>query len=435
MVEKDKVTIVATGDSFITRRLPSYSEDSFQGISRLLQHADVRFTNLEVTTHHMEGYPSAVSGGTWAMTSPEVLHDLKAYGFNLYAWANNHTMDYSHGGLLATKRYLNEHGVVHSGVGENLAEASSPKYLETPAARVALISTTSTFHESWRAGEQRPDMIGRPGVNPLRYSTTHFVTKPEMKQLQEIADSTFINADHNLAVKEGFEVEKEDEFSFGPLRFKTAETRRKETEPLPSDMKRLENTILEARRQADVVIVSIHSHEMKEENKALPAQFLETAARNCIDSGADAVIGHGPHILRGIELYREKPIFYSLGNFIFHNEAISTLPADFYEKYHLSHQHNVADALDKRSDNNTKGLGVNPFVWESVIAEWDMKGRNITGIRLHPIELGFGLPRYKRGWPALSEANNHRILKNVRELSEPYGTMMDIKDGVGIIRF
>ncbi|WP_080876205.1 CapA family protein [Oceanobacillus timonensis] len=429
------MTIAATGDSFITRRLPSYSGHSFQRISQLLQNADVRFTNLEVTTHQMEGYPSAVSGGTWAMAAPEVLHDLKAYGFNLYAWANNHTMDYSQGGLLATKRYLNKHGLVHGGVGENLAEASSPKYLETSSGRVALISATSTFHESWRAGEQRPDMIGRPGVNPLRYSTTHYVTKPEMKKLQEIADSTFINADHNLAVKEGFEIDEKDEFSFGPLRFIVGESRRKETKPFPSDMKRLENAILEARRQADVVIVSIHSHEMKEENKALPAQFLEMAARNCIDSGADTVIGHGPHILRGIEVYQEKPIFYSLGNFIFHNETVSALPADFYEKYNLNYQHNVADALDQRSDNNTKGLGANPFVWESVIAEWDIKEKKVTNIRLHPIELGFDLPRYRKGWPELSNENSDRILKNLQKLSKPYGTTIEIKDGVGIIRF
>lgn len=427
-----KITFAATGDSFITRRLPSESIDSFRGISQLLQTADVRFTNLEVTLHHTEGYPSAESGGTWAMAAPDVLEDLKAYGFNLYAWANNHTMDYSHGGLLATERYLNEQGLIHAGVGKNLAEASSPKYLETPSGRVALISATSTFHESWRAGEQRPDIIGRPGINPLRFKTTYFVTKQEIEKLKAIADATFINADHNLAVKEGFEVEKSGEFSFGPFHFKEGPESKKETEPLQSDMKRLEKSIQEARRQADVVIVSIHSHEMERENKALPAQFLEKASRNCIDAGADAVIGHGPHILRGIEIYQSKPILYSLGNFIFQNDTVSVLPADFYEKYGLSHQHHVADALDKRSENNTKGLGVNPYVWESVIAVWDMKGKDVTSIQLHPIELGFGLPRYERGWPKLTD--NQKILEHLQELSKPYGTDMKIDNGIGIIQ-
>ncbi|MDY0395505.1 CapA family protein [Virgibacillus halophilus] len=197
-------------------------------------------------------------------------------------------------------------------------------------------------------------------------------------------------------------------------------------------MRRLEKAIHEARRQADVVMVSIHSHEMKGENKALPAQFIEIAARNCIDAGADAVIGHGPHILRGIEVYRGKPIFYSLGNFIFHNETVTTLPADFYEKYGLDSRHNVADALDKRSDNNTKGLGVNPLVWESVIAKWNMKENNVASISLHPIELGFGLPRYSRGWPTLS--GNQHILEKLQKLSQPYGTNIKIEKGIGVIQ-
>jgi len=435
-VKNTKLTIAATGDSFITRRLPSYSTEWFNDISELLNNSDVKFTNLEVTTHHTEGYPSAVSGGTWAMASPDVLQDLKEYGFNLYAWANNHSMDYSNGGLLATKKHLNANGLVHSGVGSNLHEASKPNYLETPSGRVALISATSTFHESWRAGEQRPDMVGRPGVNPLRFETTYFVTEANMKELKNIAVNTNINADHNLAVKEGFEVDKDDEFLFGSHHFKVTESQYKETTPFSLDMERLEKSISEAKRQADIALVSIHSHEMRGEDKTEPAQFLEIASRNCIDAGADAIIGHGPHILRGIEIYKRKPIFYSLGNFIFQNESVSTLPSDFYKKYNLNPNHNVADALDIRSDYNTKGLGVNQHVWESVIAEWDInKDNEYISIRLYPIELGFGMKRYEIGWPKLSQENSHNILERLQQLSTPYGTNIEIQDGIGTIYF
>ncbi|GGH88594.1 poly-gamma-glutamate synthesis protein (capsule biosynthesis protein) [Pullulanibacillus pueri] len=430
-MEERQLTLAATGDSFITRRLNSMALESFCSISNLIRRADVRFTNLEVTTHNAEGYPSAFSGGTWAMADPDVLEDLKAYGFNLFAWANNHTMDYSYGGLLATERHLNQRRMIHAGVGKNLAEASAPKYLETPSGRVAIISATSTFHESWRAGDQRPDMIGRPGVNPLRFKTTYYTSEQKIKELKVIAETTFVNAEHNLAIKEGFEIESSDGIAFGPLHFKKGKEPRKETEPLPADMERLEHSILEARRQADVVIVSIHSHEMKGEDKSVPAQFLEIAARKCVDAGADAVIGHGPHVLRGIEIYQNKPIFYSLGNFIFQNDTVSVLPADFYEKYGLGHTHHVADALDQRSDNDTKGLGANRYVWESIIAVWNMKGKDLTGIQLHPIELGFGLPRYKRGWPMLTD--NPNILEHLRKLSQPYGTSIKIENGTGII--
>ena len=72
-----KTTIIATGDSFMTRRLP---ENGYEGFDQdpgdcLLWH-EVRFNNLEITTHNQEGVPSAFSGGTWAMAEPEILDDF-----------------------------------------------------------------------------------------------------------------------------------------------------------------------------------------------------------------------------------------------------------------------------------------------------------------------------------------------------------------------
>lgn len=424
------MTFVATGDSFIVRRLPSTEDSSFRQVAALIRQAEVKFTNLEVTTHYFEGYPSAVSGGTWAVAQPEVLGDLKSYGFNLMNWATNHTLDYSYGGLEATKKYLEKYGIVHAGAGLNLAEAASPKYVETRSGRVALIAATSTFHECWVAGEQRRDMSGRPGINPLRYDTTYIINEERLNQLKAIAQDIDINAEHHLAVKEGFEVETDkDIFQFGNYRFKAGDPEGKVTTPQERDLKRIGAAIAEGKRQADYVIVSIHSHEMKGEDKSQPADFLVEFSRYCIDRGAHAVIGHGPHILRGIEIYKQRPIFYSLGNFIFQNDSVSHLPADFYEKYHLEHRHNVADALDARSDFNAKGLGVNRHVWESMIPMWKMENGALTEITLYPIELGYGLPRYRRGWPSLSK--NICILERLKKLSEPFGTDIQLEGSVG----
>ncbi|MBY7144418.1 CapA family protein [Virgibacillus sp. NKC19-3] len=140
----ETITFAATGDSFITRRLPKNDPHSCQ-IAEVMEQADVRFTNLEVTTHNFEAYPSAVSGGSWAVASPTVLSDLKSYGFNMVSWATNHTLDFSFGGLEATEKNLNHYNFVHAGAGHNLAEASKPTYMETVHGRVAIISATSTF--------------------------------------------------------------------------------------------------------------------------------------------------------------------------------------------------------------------------------------------------------------------------------------------------
>jgi poly-gamma-glutamate capsule biosynthesis protein CapA/YwtB (metallophosphatase superfamily) len=422
------ITFTATGDSFITRRHPG-DDGSMREVAAVIEQAEVRFNNLEVTTHRLEGFPSAVGGGTYAMADPDVLLDIKKYGFNVLAWANNHTFDYSYGGLAATQKYVEQHGFIHAGVGQNLADAGAPKYIECPSGRVALIAACSTIHESAIAGDQRPDMIGRPGVNPLRFDTTYMVAQEKLEQLKSISEVTDINAWNHMLYKEGFAVEPADgSFVFGNYRFKAGEQEGAVTKTSQKDLDRILRSIDEAKRQSDYVLVSIHAHEMKGEDKTEPADFIKEFARMCIDQGAHAIIGHGPHVLRGIEIYKKRPIFYSLGNFIFQNDTVAKLPADFYEKQGLGHTDFVANALDKRSKNNTIGLGAHEEVWESVIPLWSMEGGELTGLTLYPIELGFGQPRYTRGWPKL--ANHPLILEKLQVLCEPYGTELQIEGAV-----
>ncbi|HBN82888.1 MAG TPA: capsule biosynthesis protein [Clostridiales bacterium] len=427
------MTFSATGDSFVTRcHLKQDSE--FQKVKEVIRSAQARFTNLEVTIHDMEGFPSAQSGGTWAVASPKTLDSIKDYGFNLIGTANNHALDYSYGGLEATLKHLDEYELVHTGTGRNLSEAGQPVYLDCPSGRVALISITSSFHESWVAGEQRKDVPGRPGVNPLRFSTTYLCKTEEFDALKKIAHLTGINSYDDMIRKEGFLPElQEDEFMFGQYSFKKSQFSCVETKPLEKDMKRLENSIAQAKGQADYVIVSIHSHQIKGANKDHPADFLVAASKRCIDAGAHAVLGHGPHVLRGIEIYKNKPIFYSLGNFIFQSETVSVLPADFYEKYGLGPEHHVTDALQKRSNNGTRGLSCDPDAMGSVIATWTMKEGVLSEIKMISIELGYGLPPHKSGWPRLSD--RIEVLERMDQLSKPFGTSIRIQEGIGFVEF
>jgi Bacterial capsule synthesis protein PGA_cap len=61
---------------------------------------------------------------------------------------------------------------------------------------------------------------------------------------------------------------------------------------------------------------ALHVSQTAESLGREPRGDLRAWARAVIDAGADAVVGHGPHVLRGIEFYRDKPIVYSLGNFL-----------------------------------------------------------------------------------------------------------------------
>ena len=425
-------SFVAAGDMFITRHLPEKGYEGMRELTEFIDRQDIRFVNLEVTVHDREGYPFGFSGGTWAMAHPDLLKDVKKYGFNVYNSANNHSMDYSHNGLMSTIGYLKKEGLNFAGVGENLADASAPVYVEGEHIRAAVIAATSTFHESWAAGNQRLDMKGRPGVNPLRFRNKYHVQESYYEMLKTLADEIDINAQQNLDVKEGFAVASEGSFKFGGHEFVPDEKNYKETIPNPADVKRITDAIREAKKQSDYVMVSIHSHEMTGEDKEKPAMFLQLFARACVDAGASAVLGHGPHILRGIEVYKGSIIFYSLGNFLFENDTTTHQPAEFYDKYHMSNTSMVGEGMDNRSKNGTIGLGVNKDVWRSVIAQWDVVDGKAVSLRLYPIHLGMELPRYRRGLPAF--ARDDELLLHLADLSREFGTDITIENHVGIVK-
>src|SRR4029453_5840753 len=117
------------------------------------------------------------------------------------------------------------------------------------------------------------------------------------------------------------------------------------TEPLKEDLDEIAAVVKNAAGLSDYTIVTIHSHEGGRE-RTLPADFLLPFARAMIDAGADMFVGHGPHVLRGIEIYKGKPIMYSLGDFIFQNETLLRLPSENYESYDLGIGAHVAEFND-----------------------------------------------------------------------------------------
>jgi len=82
----------------------------------------------------------------------------------------------------------------------------------------------------------------------------------------------------------------------------------------PGYASHVQKDIQRAKTGADYVVVSLH---WGEERAEFPKQYQVETARQAIDAGADAIIGHHPHVLQGIEFYRGRPILYSLGNFAF----------------------------------------------------------------------------------------------------------------------
>lgn len=427
-----QMKLIATGDVFITRRIPKDGYPGFDRLQQLIQSHDVAFTNLEMTFHHCEGYPNAVSGGTWAMTDPVMLDDVQRFGFNIYNTANNHSCDYSHGGVLATIRHLKERNMLFSGTGANLGEASKPCYLETPHGRVALISCCSTTVETAAAGAQSGDLTGRPGLNRVACVTTYHLDKAHFAMAKELAAVSTVNSAQERTISLGYAPPfPQGKLPFGSVMFVEDDRCFVETKPHPRDMARIEAEIREARRQADIVLVSLHTHDCVNGEGHLVPEAQQVFSRRCVDAGAHAVLAHGPHELRGIEIYKGAVLFHGLGNFLFETETVEFQPADAYINKGMPLDTKVGAYMDERSQNGTRGFGVQEWIWKSVAAGFTMEDGKIKQVQLHPIDLGQKLPRSRKGRPVLS--GDMGTLQYLQTLSAPFGTAIRMEDGVGYI--
>jgi poly-gamma-glutamate capsule biosynthesis protein CapA/YwtB (metallophosphatase superfamily) len=325
---------------------------------------DVVFTNFEATIVDEKKGQSHLDGRF--LSPPEALDALKAFGFNLVSLSNNHAFDLKLAGLQNTLQEAARLNLAHAGTGNTIAEAVAPGYLHTPKGTVALVGMASGLVANGGSATAT-----RPGVNELRV--------------------------------EG-------------------------NKPNEEDAQRILQSIRNARKQADLVIVYEHNHIfdkpfstiMLEElpERLGPPDWLKKWTHAEVDAGADIIVMHGAPLLHGVEIYHDRPIFYDLGNFIFQAPPIDLL-------------------LDE------------PIDWESVVAYVDFQGKHLQSIKFRPIALnkiGQGqadtqdehtnnLFLQTRGLPTPATGEQaHYILERLAELSRPFGTTVELKGDTAEIK-
>ena len=422
----DGFTLAAVGDCIIVR--PVSQTPGFAPVGKVVHDADAAFGNFEGTAIDLSrtpAVPQAEFGGVWIIGAPAVAKDLKAIGFDVMSRANNHATDWGLDGMRQTSRALDEAGIVHAGVGEHRAAARGARYFDTEKGRVALISIASTFTPLSRSAPPVGQAPGRPGVNALRTTRYALVTADELRTLRRMRDQQPAGSVRPP------ENEPADEVELLGVRYK-ASTRRGFSYLMdPVDEREILKSIRAAKQLSDFVIVTIHAHEPGNWSEE-PADFLPTLAHEAIDAGADEFIGHGPHQVRGIELYHGRPIFYSLGNFIFQLDLLEPVGSDLYEQYKMD----AAAATDAEFDAMWNQRTFGGEIWyQSVVstARFD-KGR-LAEIRLLPVDLGYAARGADRGVPRLATADvASTILTRLQRLSQPFGTRIAIEQGVGVIR-
>jgi poly-gamma-glutamate capsule biosynthesis protein CapA/YwtB (metallophosphatase superfamily) len=349
-------------------------------IIQSLLKGEVIFTNFEAAIAERG---ETVSEGRGFLSPPETLDALKTLGFNLLSLSDNHAFDLKATGIRNTIREADTRNIVHAGTGNNLSEASAPAYLRTPKGIVALVASASGLMPPGANAT-----ADRPGVNELRVEAGG---KPN----EAIAD----------------------------LPGAPANT------PNPEDARRILQSIRDARAHADLVIVYQHNHVFANrsfntifteglQERLMPNDWLKRWTHAEVDAGADIVVMHGAPLLHGIEIYRGKPIFYDLGNFIY----------------------NVPPTLFYISE---------PMSWESVVAYLEFRGKTMGSISLRPIVMNYvgeGQPDIHdpyaanrflltRGLPSpAAGARAGYILERVAELSKPFGTKLQITGDTAIVR-
>ena len=417
-----EITLFLAGDTAITQPWSVDRDPAFLALVNEIHAADVAIVNLEMLFHEYKGYAQADSGGTYMAARPEIALELAWAGIDMVASANNHTFDYGSTGVLEHLDNVARAGLVLAGAGKDLQSARAPAYLTHPDGTVALISAASTYVRYGKASRSRPDMHGRPGLNPLTVTLAGFLEVPEAvaRVMQDAADR------YGVAWRQL----DGEWFEMHGLRFRTGDgfCPRGMWQMDAKDVEANLASVRQAVAKADLVVLSVHAHQQ--------GPWLTDFAHQAIDAGADVLFAHGPHRILGIEIYKNKPIFYGLGNFVFQNEQIERLPSEFYERFGLGDDATPEDAQNARSANGTRGFPAQREPWEAVAAVLRFKEEELLEIRLLPVDLGFGKPLPIRGKPRYADAAlGEHIIGCVSNASHRYGTKIRYSSGenAGII--
>lgn len=255
--------VYATGDLAPDRE--DYDE-CFAATAATLHEAEIVFGQLE-TSFATRGVrlPQARHA---VMARPEGAAALARAGFDVISFAGNHSLDWGNEAFAETLANLSAAGLDVVGAGENIEAARRPAVRTlADGTRVAFLAYTSILPQGYWAEARRP------GCAPLRAHTYY-------EQIEHDQPGT-------------------------PARVHTFAH--------AGDLAAMQADIRAARARADVVLVSMHwgIHFVR----ATIADYQREAARAAVAAGADAILGHHAHILKGIEVIGGKPVFYSLCNF------------------------------------------------------------------------------------------------------------------------
>jgi poly-gamma-glutamate synthesis protein (capsule biosynthesis protein) len=367
--EPGDIVVTAVGDMIFNQQISGLPEPHHQQLFRILQEADIAYGNLEFS---MNAHPEAQRPFYNFRTDPEFVWELAAIGINMVSLANNHALDFGPEGLKDCLAALERANMTYAGAGMTLADARAPGItsVQSQKTKFALLSYMRYWTQKYRCADPQSACLAT--IDPA----VILAAKP----------------DGTTEAVEGL---------------------------LEKDVLAMEDDIVLARRRGPIVMVSLHNHD-RSHHRAYGIQDTtppndEIMYRRAIDAGADLVLGSGPHVLRGIELYKGKPIFYSLSDFIYQYRTPSKIPIDLIHQRdgEIARPTNVS-VWDRRDP---------PEVFEGVLVRLTFNTEKLKRVELIPVTIDDEGPLY--GVPRLAGTTRGReILETLKRLSQPYGTTL-----------
>jgi len=328
-----------------------------------LRSADLTTANLELP---LTTGASRADKAITLRADPEVAPSLHQAGIGLVTVANNHALDYGVEGLYDTLSALRDVGVAAVGGGRDLEGALQPALVSVGETRVAVFGLASTLPPGFAAGS------GRPGIAPVRARSSFYVDAVTLDEQPGMSPWV-------------------------------------ETEMVEEDVRRACERVGSAREDVDLVVIHIHWGIPNGWCAAFQgplAVYQRPLGRALVDAGVDLVVGHHPHMVHGVERYRDGLIAYSLGHFLFHSmsEARETELTNSYPPY------NVASLQTGEAR-------------QTVILELEVARNRMASVGFKPVRMNArGEPEFARG--AAAEA----VLGRLAENSSRMDTKVEIRN-------
>ena len=348
------------------QQISNLPEPDHRQLFRIMQEADIAYGNLEFS---LNSHPELQRPFYNFRADPEFAWEVAAIGINMVSMANNHALDFGPEGLRDCLRALDHAQITHAGAGLTLAAAHEPGTMGVQSQKTSfgLLSYMRYWTQKYRCTDPGGPCLAT--INPAAI----------------------------LIAKDGKVEEVEG--------------------PVESDISAMEDDVVLGKRHNDILMVALHNHDVSHHRAYgiqdhTPAND-EIMFHRAIDAGADMVLGSGPHVLRGIEIYKGKPIFYSLSNFIYQYRTPDKIPVD------LIHQR---DGEIARPTNVSVWDRRDPVeIFEGVVVRMTVNNEKLKRIELIPFTIDDEGPLY--GVPRLaSAARCRRIIEELQALSKPYGT-------------